>query len=148
MNAYQFFVGILMVQLFYGFGITVLSYSLNDMDSTYSTYFTNYEDIAPNLQNVTNKVEEAMQQQLKIPVIDLGALVFYSGNLIVDLMLNFFFAIPSIFSLIINGILNLFPIDSFVATYFKLFITSAISIFYFLSLLVFLTNVRSRGGIV
>jgi len=47
-----------------------------------------------------------------------------------------------------NTIVNIFPIDVFIASYIKLGLFSFLSITYFISLLAFITNIRSRGGIV
>jgi len=148
MNAFKYFIGIIILQLFYSFGITLLSHAIIGMDPTYSAYLSPYSESATSIKNITNQIEGSLSSQMNIPVIDLGALVFYSGNIIVDLMMNFFFAVPSLFTLAINTILNIFPLDAYLATYFKLFLFSIFSILYFISVLAFLTNLRARGSIV
>jgi len=148
MNTFKYFIGIIVLQLFFGFGITILSHSLIGINPDIAPYMSDYTDIAPDISNITTQIEGSMQSQLNIPVVDLGALVFYSGNIIVDLMLNFFFAVPSLFTLIANGFFGLFNIDAFLEANLKLFIYSIVSVLYFINLLAFIMNIRSRGSIV
>ena len=148
MGTFKYFIGIIVLQIFYSVGITLLSHGLVGLDPSFGAFLTDYENYATSLENMTAQIENSLNQQMNIPLIDLGSLVFYSGNIIVDLMLNFFFAVPSLITLLTNTIVNIFPLDAFIASYVKLGLFSLISITYFLSLLAFVTNIRSRGGIV
>lgn len=84
---------------------------------------------------------------MNVPLVDLGTLVFFSGNVVVDLMLNTILAIPEMITILVNGILSLLPISSYVAVQIKVFIFAAISIMYVIMLLAFIADVRSRGGV-
>jgi len=148
MGTFKYFVGIIVLQIFYSIGITLLSHGLIGLDPSFGSYLTDYQTYATSLENMTSQIEDSLNRQLNIPIVDLGSLVFYSGNIIVDLMLNFFFAVPSLITLLTNTIVNIFPIDVFIASYIKLGLFSFLSITYFISLLAFITNIRSRGGIV
>ena len=68
------------------------------------------------------KIESNLGSQLRLPLIDAAALVFYSGNLVVDLLMNFMTAIPQMFTLLVEGIFTLMPIDANLQKYVKLFV--------------------------
>lgn len=133
---------IIIVQLFYAVSITLIAYAL-PADSL--NYVSAFSDVANDidLEGVSDQVQESFEKQTDIPVIELGALVFYSGNILIDLLLNFAFAIPEMIGLIINGILLLLNIDSYVFVVVQLFMSVLVMVLYLLSLIQLLTNVRS-----
>ena len=139
---------ILTIQLFYSLGITLLSHAVVGLDANYGNYMNDFQGISSDIQNVSGQISDSLESQMNIPLVDMAALVFYSGNVIVDLIMNFLFAIPSMVTLVVNVIFSFFTIDVFIASYLKLFVYSLISVIYFVNLLAFLTNVRSRGAIV
>ena len=139
----DFFKGILIVQLFYAFAITILVYSM-PVDSL--NYVTAFSDIGTNsftLEDISDDVQSSFEQQNNIPVIELGALLFYSGNILIDLLVNFVFAIPQMIGLLINGILLLFNVDSFVWATVELFSSVVIVVLYTIGMMQLLTEVRS-----
>lgn len=136
---------ILIVQLFYSFSITIYSHVLPEETLNHVTSFSDLaEDI--DLNSVSNDIQESVQDQINIPVVELGALVFYSGNIILDLLLNFFFAIPQMFTLLLGGFLMLFTnIDSFITNTIQIFLSVLVTVLYFLGSLQLLLNLRSGG---
>lgn len=137
-----YFKGVLIVMLFYSFIITTMAYAVPDGAKNYVTGFSEVaNDI--NLQNTSTQVQNSLTQQTNIPVIELGALVFYSGNIIVDLLLNFAFAIPQMISLLINGILMLLNVNSYFVNTIQLFTSATMMIFYIISIIQLLTNIRT-----
>jgi len=147
MSAFKYFTFIIMIQLFYSFGATLLTHALQPFNVN-PLYLQEYQNISTDITNITGRIESTTQSQLNIPLIDLGALVFYSGNIIVDLMLNFFFALPSMLTILVTTFTNIFSLDAYLASQLKLFVFSIVSILYFLNLLAFILNIRSRGSIV
>lgn len=146
MSAFKYFTFIITAQLFYAFGITLIAYSLPPDAVNYVSLFQ--PSINVSLENTTVQIQESVQQQMNIPLIDLGALVFYSGNIIVDLMLNFFFAVPEMFSILLGALFIMLNVDAYLATQLKLFATAIISILYMIGVLQFLMSIRARGTIV
>lgn len=139
---------ILVVQLFYAFAITTYTYALPD-DTL--NHVTSFSDLADNidLESVSNDVQDSVEDQINIPVVELGALVFYSGNIILDLLLNFFFALPQMVTLFINGFLQLFTnVDSFIMNTLEIFLGVLVTVLYFLGALQLLLNIRGRGSLV
>jgi len=136
---------IILVQIFFSVAITMLAYAMPDESLQYVNGFT---DLAGevDIEGVRNDIQGSVENQLDIPVIELGALIFYSGNIIIDLLLNFFFAVPEMIGLIFNGLLLLFNIDSFLFAYVELFSAVTITVMYFIGLLQLLIGIRSGRG--
>ena len=63
------------------------------------------------MQGVYNQVKSAEENQYRIPVLDLGALIFYSGNFIADLVINFVFAVPGMINLLVGNFLHFVSLD-------------------------------------
>lgn len=147
MDMMQLFKFIIIVQLFYSFSITSLAYAIPDDQLSYVTSFSDLADEI-SLEGVRDDIESSVSDQLDIPVIELGALIFYSGNIIIDLLLNFFFAIPEMIGLLINGFLILFNVDSYIFALAEIFAGVLVTVLYFVGLLQLLMNIRGRGQII
>lgn len=133
---------IVTIQLFYAFAITGLSYA---MPSDSLNYVTGFSDITESisLQSVSTDVQDSLEQQTNIPVIELGALVFYSGNILIDLLLNFAFAVPQMLGMLVNGIMLLFNVDSYIFALVELFSAVIFGVGYIIGLIQLLVGVRS-----
>lgn len=143
MNIMDLFKAVIIIQLFYSFAITGLTHALPADSLDYVTGFSDITD-SINLETVSEDVQESIQRQTDIPVIEMGALVFYSGNILIDLMLNFAFAVPEMIGMLVNGIMILFlGIDSYLFAIVQLFASVVIIVVYFISLMQLLTSIRS-----
>lgn len=134
---------IILVQLFFSFAITGISYALPS-DAVH--YIDSASDLASriDLENTGEQIEESLTKQTNIPVIELGALVFYSGNIIIDLLLNFIFAVPEMFALILNLFMLLFGnIDYYLTALVQIFISVTYYSLYLISAMQTITNIRS-----
>lgn len=136
------FKAVLMVMLFYSFSITILTYA---MPADTLNYVSSFSDITDemNLESVSGEVQGSLESQTEIPVIELGSLVFYSGNILIDLILNFVFAIPEMIGMLVNGIMLLFNVDSYMFAIVELFAAVVTTVLYFIGLMQLLTSVRS-----
>lgn len=136
------FVTIVIVQLFYSFAITSVSYAMPEDSLNFVSAFS---DIANdiNLENVSVQVQDSIESQTNIPIIELGALVFYSGNILIDLMLNFAFAIPEMIGLLTNAFLMLLNVNSYIWALVQLFASVVVTVMYFIGLMNILIGVRS-----
>lgn len=124
--------------------MTLLTYGMLPMIPD-TSLTADYSALSVDIENMTETIEGSMTSQLEIPIIDMGALLFYSGNILMDLMMNFITAIPSALTLLINTFNVLFPIDVYILTTLKIFIFGFGGILYIISLIVFLLNLRSGG---
>lgn len=144
MGTFRFFEMIIAIQLFYAFSVTLIVYALPPGTADYiSVYQTNVS-----IENTSVQVQQSIQKQMDIPVVDLGALVFYSGNIIIDLMLNFLTAIPGMFSMLLTGIFAIINVDAYIATQLKIFSTAMLTIAYIILMIQFIMGIRARGTIV
>lgn len=142
MGIYDYFRTALIAQLFYAFAITILVYGLSSFVVLNNVeIFTSNTGIS--LDEVSQKIDTSFSSQLNVPLVDLGSLVFFSGNFIADLILNFITAVPNMFNILISGVFLFFPIDAVLQNSIKVFITIVGSILYIISTLAFLAEVRS-----
>lgn len=131
-----------MIQLFYGAGITLLAYSLpTEQVNLISTYQQPSSDL--DMTEISDTIEENIQSQLNIPIVDISALVFLSGNIIIDMIINFFTAIPSMITIAISTFFMFFPVDAFIATQVKLVFWVFAAIMYFIAFLSFILSLRA-----
>lgn len=141
-NIFGLFITIMIVQLFFSVGITTITYAIPN-DSL--PYVTSFSDITGqiNVETVGAQVSEGLQKQTNIPVLDLGALIFYSGNILIDLILNFAFAIPEMIGLIIFSMTRLVNLPVEIVYYAQVFFSVVILASYFLGVIQLLTSIRS-----
>ena len=136
---------VLTVQLFWSFGITILVSTIPSAQLPYISLFTDAAN-SDTLSTLGTEIQGNLQSQLDLPIVDFGSLVFYSGNLVIDLALNFFFAIPELFTLLMSGVFIFAPIDITLQFWVKTFAFTLIAALYFLGLINFLTTMRSGGA--
>jgi hypothetical protein len=145
-NVMNLFKIIILIQLLYGIGITGYTQILPE-DSL--NYVTSFSDLGNEIDfnTISSEVEDSLERQTNIPVIELGALVFYSGNILIDLIMNFAFAIPQMLILLMNGIFSLMSVDAVLLGYVQLFISTTISVLYLIGIIELLTGLRSGRSI-
>ena len=134
---------IIIIMAFYSFAITTLSYSLPDASLTYVTSFSELSDQFT-LEDTSSKISESLESQTSLPIIELGALVFYSGNYFIDLLLNFATALPQMVGLLLTAIFGLINLPYEMAHSIQIFFTLIIGSLYTVLLIEFLLNLR--GG--
>jgi len=147
MGAMDYLKYILIVQAFFAFSVTMVSYALPASTIDHVAIF---EDQSGNLdiKTVNAQFKESLQDQRNIPLIDVGALIFYSGNFILDLMVNFIFAVPQMIGMLINGISLIFSgIDTGLLALVETFLSLLVSTLYIIALIQTVTNIRSTGGL-
>jgi hypothetical protein len=138
-----------MLQIFYSFGMTLLAYTLVPFNTpTMALTLQPFQQQSVNQTSIANQIQASTNSQINIPLVDLGSLVFYSGNIFLDLMINFFAALPGMFNLLIDGFCLLFQVPAFFAVTIKLTIYVVLTVTYFIALMSFLLTVRSRGAMV
>jgi len=148
MSFYRWFSLVLIVHLFYGFSITLIEYAI-PADALANAQVAMFEEgiSTLNAQKLSADLQSNVQQQFNIPVVDLGALLFYSGNIVIDLILNSTFAVPQMMSILLNGVFLFMNIDAQIKLNLVLFATVVAAIIYFLGILSFVLQVRQIGGV-
>ena len=69
--------------------------------------------------------------------------MFYSGNILIDLLLNFFFAIPEMLTMLINGVMMLFGIHVEAMGIIQIFLSVITVVLYVISVIQLAVGVRS-----
>jgi len=143
MEILQLFKAMVMAMLLYSVSINLIIYAIPDDAKEYVTIFNEDGNTAMDIETISEQVQGNLQQQTTVPIIDVGALVFYSGNFIIDLMLNFFLAIPQMFGFIIAGISVLFGIDTYITHSIEIMFFALFGIMYLLGIISLVLNIRS-----
>lgn len=141
-----YFMVIIVVMLFYSFAINMITYSLPNDSKVYLDLATDDARGTVDINAVSEEVQSSLSRQTNIPIIDVGALVFYSGNILLDLLMNFAFAIPQMLGFIINALCILFAFDPIAVQLVELFAASTIMILYIVGIISLLINIRSGTG--
>ncbi len=127
----------------YAFGMTIFVHALPSDTLTQVDPFSNFAQTI-SLTNLSQQVESNVEQQTNIPLIEVGALIFFSGNIFLDLVLNFVFAIPQMIILFISGFQLIgFNIDGTLLIALQLLISVLISVLYFVGVIELILNIRS-----
>lgn len=140
---------LLVVSLFYSVSINLYVYGLEQIgELTYINVFESY-NADYDVSNVASQLEENVARQTGLPIVDVGALVFYSGNIILDLLLNFLYAIPSMITAFLNGISMLFGgrIDAVILAQLQLFQSAILTSLYILGTIKLILSIRSGRAI-
>ena len=150
-NTWDFFKMVIIIQLFFGIGATMISYSMPD-DPNYisiSKQLTPEEiDSMENISgNFTQDIEKIRNPPTNIPIIDTAFILFYTGNLVIDAFLNSLFAIPSMMTVLVSGFAIFVPIDPYYANMLSLFVYAIVAILYIIGIIGVIINIRSQGGL-
>lgn len=95
------------------------------------------------IQSITNN---NMQQQTNLPIVELGSLLFYSGNFILDLFLNFMFAIPEMLGFLIAIFGRLIGIDAVIVSYTNAFLLGITGAIFLVTAVQYIVTLRSSGA--
>lgn len=145
----KLFTFLIILQLFYSFGITILTYALMPFGlQTLTVTLQPFQNQTEDQSSIATRIQSSTQNQINIPLVDLAFLVVYTGNIFIDLVLNFFTALPGMFNLLVDGLCLLFNVNAYYTVSIKLFIFAFLTITYFISIMAFLLSLRSRGSVV
>lgn len=133
-------------QVFWAFVFTLMLYTVPTADQGQLAFIT-MSSGTTELSTISTQFEEAVTNQTNIPIVELGALLFYSGNIIIDLLLNFAFAIPEMFTMLLNILFLIMPMANSIELTVRLFFLAIIAVGYAIGILQFVTNLRSGGGV-
>lgn len=137
---------ILFMMLFYSVCVTLIAHFAPSYTTPYTGDFTS-QGINTDMSSIANQVDLGVQSQTQLPLADIGALLFYSGNLFIDLAVNFFTALPQMTVLLINIILSLISPDAVFSQQLKLVFEIVFFVSYMLGLISLLLNLRSGKGV-
>ena len=143
MNTFDYFKLIIIVQIFFGVSITIVSYAMPS--DNYIQLIESGHEL--DLEETGEMITDAADRQTNIPILDMGALIFYSGNIVLDMILNSIFAIPSMVTTLVSVFTIFFPIDVTLQAYIGIAIFLIIGAIYIISILAFIINLRGGAGV-
>lgn len=141
-NIVDFFKVMIMVQLFFSFGITAYTYALPNDTLTRVSSFSDLSSRV-NMTGMRQELTDNLNEQTSLSISDTVGLVFHSGNLLLDLIFNFVFAIPEMVGVIIFGIAQIINIPGDFIIMIQIFIAVVIMALYAVSLLQLIIGIRS-----
>jgi hypothetical protein len=135
----------ILAQLFFAVGVTMLSFVITANNPDAVDFIQDFNDFAEayDVSDIKDEVTGQVENQQGIPVLDVGALVYYSGNLLISLLGNFIFAIPNMIMILVRGFQMIFNFPGEILAYLHLFTIVTISVMYVLGIIQLLTGLRS-----
>ena len=133
---------LIIVMAFYSLCITVVTYAI---PTAAQHQILPYSELSNDMdiENVNSEIQDTLTRQTDMSVLEVGALVFYSGNILVDLLLNFVYAVPQMLGLIVHGITTLLNLDTYLFAYVEGFAFVVMTALYIIGIIQLLTGVRS-----
>lgn len=149
-NTWDFFKAVIVIQLVFGVGATLIAHSLPDQ-----TYLTISQQVTPeDIESLealsgdySENIETIRNPPVDLPFIDTAFILFYTGNLVIDAFINSLFAIPSMASVLVTGFAIFIPLDPAYISTMSLFVYSLIAILYIIGIMGVILNIRSQGGL-
>jgi len=139
------FVAMILISILYTGVINVL---VATMPPGMIDYVTGFQDLSQSLgsADISEDVISGLDSQTSLPSVEGGALIFYSGNLLLDLMMNFAFAIPSMVVLVFQALGLITGMNPVIINIIQAFAASAIIAYYAINLIQLITGLRSNSG--
>lgn len=145
-TGFQIFTAFLLLQLFYAFAVTLIVPALPGALDNQVIAYTNSSGLI-SYSTLSSDVEGTVQNQFNIPLLDFGALIFYSSSFLLNLMVNFITAVPQIMLMGLTALFVFFPFTTGLQADIRMILTLMLTLFYFISLISFVTGFRSGGAI-
>lgn len=142
-NFTQMFVFLLIVQMFYAFSITIFVPLIPEAQQNQIVMYTDEQGVI-SFSTIGTEITGAVGSQSTIPFADIGALIFYSTSLILNLVVNFFTAIPQMVTWLLVGLFEFIPITDSIQINVKMLFTAMITILYYFLLILFIMGARTQ----
>lgn len=143
MGTFGFFKYMVMVSFFWSFFITTI---ISTLPATQLTTTDLFSGVDRDMNSMAQQLDVGVANQKNLPATDIGALVYYSGIYLIDLMVNFFAALPQMVGLAIRGIFLFVPTPVEIQRQIVLVIELIVAALYVLNFIALLANMRSSGG--
>ena len=145
MNALQLFSALLIIQLFWSFGVTLMVPQLPNATSNEVLQFSAGYNLI-NLSELQSSTSQGVNDQANIPVVETGALIFYASVTILNLMVNFFAAVPQMVTLLIHILFMIIPFESSITSIVEAWVFGIVSILYTIVIFAFIAGTRTNLG--
>ena len=145
MNALQLFTTLLLVQLFWSLGVSLLIPNMPNATTNQVVMFTNSNNVIE-LGTLQSSISQGITDQQNIPLLEVGALVFYSSATILNIMINFFTAIPQMVTLLMSVLFLFIPVSLGLQIALQTWVFGIVTVLYFVALFTFLMGTRTNLG--
>lgn len=145
MNALQLFTTLLLVQLFWSLGVSLIVPNMPNATANQVVMFTNSNNVIE-LSTLQSSVSQGITDQQNIPLLEVGALVFYSSATILNIMINFFTAIPQMVTLLMTVLFLFIPLGVSLQITLQAWVFGIVTVLYFVALFTFLMGTRTNLG--
>ncbi len=145
MNALQLFTTLLLVQLFWSLGVSLIVPNMPNASSNQVVMFTNSNNTIE-LGTLQSSIKSGITDQQNIPLLEVGALVFYSSATILNIMINFFTAIPQMVTLLMAVMFLFIPLSTGLQITLQAWVFGIVTVLYFVALFTFLMGTRTNMG--
>ncbi len=137
----QVFTTFLLVSMFYAVAVTLIVPTLPNSTSNQVVMFQG--DSVINIATLSTSLQSGVSGQTNVPLLDFGALIFYSSNIVLNLMLNFFTAIPQMITILFQAFFYIAPISGDTQIVVSGLFQAIITIIYFIAIITFIMGARS-----
>ena len=136
---------VLLMMLFYSSAITIY---IHVVPSALANQLSDYGQIVgwETPEALATELQGTITKQTKIPIVDIGTLALYSGNIFIDFLLNFVTAIPQMISFMFNILFNLVHVPYQVGNVVQIMLTVATMLGFVLYLVDALLSFRAGTG--
>jgi len=145
MNALQLFTTLLLVQLFWSLGVSLIVPNMPNATANQVVMFTNSNNVIE-LGTLQSSISQGITDQQNIPLLEVGALVFYSSATILNIMINFFTAIPQMVTLLMTVLFLFIPLGTSLQITLQTWVFAIVTVLYFVALFTFLMGTRTNLG--
>ena len=141
----QVFTYLLITQMFYAFCVTIFVPLIPDIQQQQVIMFTDSQGVV-SFSTLSTTIQGAVNNQSSIPFLDIGTLIFYSTSIILNLVLNFFTAIPQMLMMLLSTLFIFLPFNSTIQESIKMIFIVMVTILYYMLLIFYITSQRTQTG--
>jgi hypothetical protein len=146
-NASSIFYTLMLMQIFFSLGVTMIVAVLPAAQANQIVIFTNSNNLI-NVATLSTSMVGGVGSQQTIPLIEFGALIFYSTNIFINLVVNFFFAVPQMIIAFVSVLFFFIPISYTLQLIIKTTGIAVVTIVYYYLLLIYIMGLRApQGGV-
>jgi hypothetical protein len=131
--------------MFWAFCVTIFVPLIPEVQQQQVVMFTDSQGVV-NFGTLSSTVQGAVNDQSTIPFLELGALIFYSTSILLNLVLNFITAIPQMITLLLLTLFAFLPVSSIIQTNVKMIFLVMLTVIYYLLLIFYITGQRTQTG--
>jgi len=145
MNTLQLFTTLLIVQIFWSLSVSLIVPVMPNATSNQLVMFNNSNNVLE-IDTLQSSIDQGISDQTSIPLLETGALIFYSSATILNIMVNFFTAIPQMATLLVDVVFKFITTDAGLVRLVKEWVFAVIAILYAIALFAFITGSRTNLG--